>query len=74
MIIGATLLAAVIPHNESTANRSPNFFVFHTRTSFNGSVTAAFATVFTDASSWTSGAFGPVDMVKVGSISSALIS
>lgn len=65
MINGATLLAAVIPHIESTANRRPNFLVFHTRTSFSGSLIAALATVLADASSWTgtSAVLGPVDIV-----------
>lgn len=73
MIRGATLLAAVMPDSASTANRRPRFFVFHTRTSSNGSFTAAFATDLTDASSWTSDVFGPVDMIALRSISSALI-
>jgi hypothetical protein len=71
VIKGATLLAAVIPHIESTANRRPSFLVFHTRTSFNGSWIAALATVLADASSWTDGVVGPVDIVDRRSLISS---
>lgn len=53
VIIGATVVAAVAPEIKSAANRRPRFFVFHTRTSVNGSFKAAFVTVLADVSSWT---------------------